>query len=402
MNKRFLRKRKIERVLGITAAGFLILAAILGFYRAESSIEPYLNELLSEEERYEQISNTTYEVIACEENSSSAYIEIAESMGYGGPLKLASLIDTSGTVIKQVIIDHKETPSYVEKVKDQKFPRQLSGKNYQNTFRLKDDLDGVSGATYTSSAMANATRQACYKVASEQLNLPVPVVDEPTIRFGLPEVLLILLYALSLFGIYSQIKWKKALRWTIMITGVLSLGFYFTVPLSLSKINSFLIGYWPQWQTNLYWYLLIGGGLVALLVTNKRTYCNWICPFGTTQQCLGLIGGAKRTIKGKAKDYIVWVQRGLAFMAIASALYFRNPGVMNYEVFGTFFSFTGSSILFAVTGLYVLASMVIKRPYCNSLCPITPVEEFIVMMKRWIVPNKMMKEIVPQLMHEKN
>lgn len=36
-------------------------------------------------------------------------------------------------------------------------------------------------------------------------------------------------------------------------------GFWFSVPLTLSRINLFLLGYWPDWYDNLYWYILVLG-----------------------------------------------------------------------------------------------------------------------------------------------
>lgn len=388
MQNRYYRKRKIERFLGVFASGLLLFAGFLGFNRSESSIVPYLNQLVNGNEQFEQISKNTYKVVSVQGEFESGFIVIGEGNGYGGPLKVAALIDTNTSVRKLIVIEDNETPGYVEKVHDQKFHRQLIDKNYHHSFKLEDDLDAVSGATYTSAAIAEATKIACYTIAQEQKGIQLPELIKPSIKFGIPELLLIALYIMSLLSVYFKLKWKKTLRWIIMILGLLTLGFWFSVPLSLLKINSIIIGYWPQWHTNLYWYLLIGGGLITLISTNKRIYCNWICPFGAAQSCLGLIGGAKNSIKGKGKNYIVWIQRGLAFIAIATALYFRNPGKFSYEIFGTFFDFTGSSILFAITALYVLASMVIKRPYCNTLCPITPVEEFLLMFKRWIIPKK--------------
>lgn len=391
MSNKFYRKRKLERLLGLAALLVLIVVSIFGLQRTENDIVPFLHQLITKNQRFEQSTTYTYKVFNSGDNEEAAYISFGESTGYGGPLKIAVLIDTSVSIQKIVIVNHNETPSYVEKVWEQKFYRQFFQKDYHNSFKLDDEVDGISGATYTSEAIAQAAKIACYTIAKEHKGIQLPELKKPLVKFGIPEILLIILYALSLFAIYDKLKWKKVLQWVIMITGLLLIGFCLSQPLSLSKMNSFLIGYWPQWQTNIYWYLLFGGGFIVLISTNKRVYCNWICPFGASQKCLGLIGGAKFSFKGRTKVIIKWIQRALAFSAIATALYFRNPGKMNYEIFGTFFSFTGTSILFFITGVYVLSSMFIKQPYCNTLCPITPVEEFILMFKKWLFPAKVIK-----------
>ena len=312
-----------------------------------------------------------------------------ECMGFGGPLEVAVLVDTGIVIQNLIITSHNETPSYVTKVLGKGFQWQIIDKTYTDEFNLEADLDGVTGATYTSSAIAGAAKEACMNIAVEQRGFQLPESTAQSIKIGIPEILLVLLYALSLYGVYSKKRWKITLRWSILIISFIVLGFWLSIPLSLLKINSFLLGYWPDWHTGMYWYLLIGGSILTLLVTNKQLYCSWICPFGAAQDCLGALGKAKYKIHGRSKDILKWVQRGLAFAAIAAALYFRNPGKFNFEIFGTFFNLTGSTILFVITAIYVLSSLFIKRLYCDTLCPIRPFEEFLLMMKKWVMPKKM-------------
>lgn len=388
MSNKFYVKRKTERILGVIALVVLIAIAISGRTRHVNGLEPKLTQLIRSDQYFEQTSTSTYKVFSKDNGQSAGYIAFGEADGYGGPLKVAALFDTSLMVQKVAVIDHKETPSYVEKVYDKSFERQLTSKGYKDAFELKEDIDAISGATYTSEAIAVATRLASYSIAHEQKGIPLPEALNPSIEFGAPEIILILLFAISLWATFGLKKWKKQVRWGTMVTGMLSLGFWLSVPLSLQKINTFLLAYWPQWQTNIYWYLLMAFVFIPLIFRNKRTYCNWMCPLGATQECLGLIGGSRISINGKAKTITTWIQRGLAFFAIAAALYFQNPGKINYEIFGTFFNFIGTSLLFLICGLYILASMFIKRPYCNTLCPITPFGDYILMMKKWLMPEK--------------
>lgn len=386
-SKRYSIKLRADRRLGLFALLILILLSVLGYRRSMDDNESLLLSLLGEKQRLELNSNGIYGVYEDENVQESAYVFTGEGMGYGGPLEVAVLVDTSVLIQKLIIITHNETPSYVSKVMGKAFPRQMIHMSYTDEFSLERDLDGVSGATYTSGAIAGAAKQACQKIAEQQKAYQIPESRSSTMKFGFPEILLILLFALSLYGVYSKVKWKKTLRWSIMIVSLIVLGFWLSVPLSILKINSFLLGYWPDWHTGIYWYLLIGGAILSLLVTNKTIYCTWICPFGTAQDCLGMIGKAKYNINGRGRDVFKWIQRTLAFVAIAAALYFRNPAKINFEIFGTFFNLTGSTILFVLTALYVLSSLFIKRPYCDTLCPIRPFEEFLLMMKKWILPK---------------
>lgn len=58
-------------------------------------------------------------------------------------------------------------------------------------------------------------------------------------------------------------------------------------------VVSVLAGYWPDWHTNLYWYLLVGGILFVTTVDAKNPYCSWLCPFGAFQECMAAVSKAK-------------------------------------------------------------------------------------------------------------
>jgi len=386
---RYVINLRVDRRLGLLALLVLLVISLLANRRSLNDNEALLLDLIGENQHLRLNSNNIFEVYTNEDAQGSAFIFSGESMGYGGPMEVAILVDTNIFIQNLLITSHNETPSFVSKVLGKGFQRQIIDKTYTDDFDLGTDLDGVTGATYTSSAMAGAAKEACLKIAEEQAGFQRPKSIVPPIKFGLPEILLILLFSLSLYGVYSKIKWKKALRWSILLISLLVLGLWLSVPLSLLKINTLFLGYWPDWHTGLYWYLLIGGTILTLLLTSKDIYCHWICPFGAAQDCLGVFGKAKYKIHGRSKDILKWVQRALAFAAITAALYFRNPGKFNFEVFGTFFNLTGSTILFVITAIYVLSSMFIRRPYCDSLCPIRPFGDFLLMMKKWMMPKKM-------------
>jgi polyferredoxin len=222
-------------------------------------------------------------------------------------------------------------------------------------------------------------------VAEEALALPVPSEPQQKLLFGVPEVTLILLFAVGYAGRRRLIKQTKLLRWGTMLTGMIVLGFMYNRPLTLSKLNMFLMGYFPEWHTNLYWYLLLGGILFVFTADNRNPYCEWFCPFGAVQECMGAIGGAKPRVSRDQQKIIDWVQRGIAWLAIVIALLLRNPGVTSYEIFGAIFQLNGTTISFAVLGIVLIASLFSHRFWCRALCPVRPVEGFIRLVRAWIL-----------------
>ncbi len=169
-----------------------------------------------------------------------------------------------------------------------------------------------------------------------------------------------------------------------MLVGMGVLGFVYNRPLTLVFINKMILGFWPAWRLNLYWYILLAGIVLIIAVGKKSPYCEWFCPFGSAQECLGVIGGAKRRIPERTHVLLRWFQRALALSAIGLALFYRNPSVSSYEVFGAFFHLIGSSFNFALLGVVLVAALFLKRPWCSYICPLRPVTDFIRLIRNWI------------------
>jgi len=377
------KTKQIDRILGITAIVTIIIAWFVGAAQSNASIEPFLYQALALADRIEKVNGKTYAAYAADGELIS-YIAIGEANGYGGPMKVAVATDLEGNVVGMSVVEQRETPSWYKRIIDSSYIQSLFGKSYADLFELGDDIDGVTGATYTSRAIAESVRRGSRQIAADGLGLPVPEEPTPRIQFGIPEIVLIALFAIGYVGHQRKFKYKKQARWLSMIAGLVVLGFIYTQPLTISFINQLLLGFWPEWQTHLYWYLLIGGIIFVFTVDNKNPYCEWFCPFGAAQECMGVVGGAKARNPKKYRNLFKWSQRGLAWLAIVLALLFRNPGLTSFEIFGTLFDLNGSMVQFALLGLVLLGALFIKRPWCGFLCPLHPVDEFIRMVRNWI------------------
>ena len=377
------KTKRLDRILGITAIVTIIIAWFVGAAQSNVSVDPFLYQALPLADRIEKVNGLTYAAYAADGELIS-YISIGEANGYGGPMKMAVATDLEGNVVGMSVVEQRETPSWYKRVIDSSYIQSLFGKSYADPFELGDDIDGITGATYTARAIAESARRGSRQIAADRLGLPVPEEPTPRIQFGIPEIVLIALFAIGYVGHQRKFKYKKQARWLSMIAGLVVLGFIYTQPLTISFINQLLLGFWPAWQTHLYWYLLIGGIIFVFTVDNKNPYCEWFCPFGAAQECMGVVGRAKARNPKKYRNLFKWSQRGLAWLAIVLALLFRNPGLTSYEVFGALFDLNGSIIQFALLALVLLGSLFIRRPWCGFLCPLHPVDEFIRMVRSWI------------------
>jgi hypothetical protein len=381
--------KKFERIAGVVALATVIAAWLIGGMRQPVNLDSFLPGALPGARVFKPVGggihagrdprNTSNPVIG--------YVTVGQAGGYGGPMRVAVGLDTSGNIAGVSIIDHKETPPFFDRIKADNYLKALVGKSYADPLAPGDDIDTVSGATVSLDALATSIRRGARHLAAEALGLPVQRPEAGRIRFALPEVLLVLLFATG-FLTYSTTldrkpKTRKSVRWVTRLAGLLLIGFVFTIPLSIININSLLAGYWPHWQTGVYWYLLIVGAFLPVVLTGKSVYCDCLCPFGAAQEVLKVAGPAKYTVPKRYGIALRWAQRLLAWAAILAALIFRNPGHFNYEVFGTFFTLTGAVVQFALLGVVLIASLFLLRPWCNFLCPIRAVSDYIRMLRLW-------------------
>jgi NosR/NirI family transcriptional regulator, nitrous oxide reductase regulator len=377
------RKKAIplQRIVLLLSVGLALAAWAFGFFSQGTDAAPFVPEVLGDAARVE-IRGSLF-VGYDPSGTVVGYAATGQSQGYGGPLELLVGIGMDGEITGVKIIEQRETPGFFKLLLDKDFFGQYPGRNYREPFQLNHDLDAVSGATVSAEGVAASARQAIRVIAAEGFSAPLPA-EKRSVQFGFPELVLIGLYAAGYFGHKLRSNaWKRRIRWGTLLSGMLILGFIYTAPLTIAQVIALMSGYWPDWHSSLYWYILIGGILFVTMVDAKNPYCSWFCPFGAFQECLAQVTKAKLYRPRQWASFFTWLQRGLAFTAVIIGLALRRPGVAGYEPFATLFDFRGRALEVAFLLIIVLASLVMYRPFCNYLCPLDPVYDFIAEVRRW-------------------
>jgi uncharacterized protein with FMN-binding domain len=341
----------------------------IGSARGQLDLNPFFALAWPEAAQTQKLTDDVYLARAAD-GSVLGYVGVQSASGYGGPLATAVAVDPEGQVRALSVVHHRETPAFFDRTIRGGILKRLTGMTHRDRIVLEDDVDGVSGATYTALALTQTVHRAVRAVAEGELGLPVPA-DERKVVFGVPEIVLIALFAVGIAQRRIRVRkqLRSRLRWATLLTGLVVLGFVYNRPFVLAHINMVLIGYWPEWQTHVYWYLLIVGLLLFKAKDEWNLYCYDFCPFGAAQDVLGQIGGAKsRPVRWS--NGLLWAKRWLIAAAISLALIYRNPGFSSYEIFGTLFKLEGSSFQFALLAILVFASMFYSRPWCQYLCPL--------------------------------
>jgi len=372
----------LPRLVLLVSVALSVAAWLVGYFSTGIDAAPFVPEVLPGAVRIETRGDLFLGYGA--DGSLVGYAATGQSQGYGGPLEMLVGLDPSGEIIGVKIISQRETPGFFKLILDKDFFGQYAGKNYRDPLQLEQDLDAVSGATVSAEGIAASARNAIRLVAQQGLGVSLPPEQRP-IQFGLPEITLIGLYAAGYFGHKQRSSlWKRRIRWGTLLVGMVVLGFVYTAPLTIAQVIALLSGYWPDWHNNLYWYILIGGILFVTTVDAKNPYCSWFCPFGAFQECLAQITNAKLYRPRRWSTFFTWLQRGLAFAAVLIGLALRRPGVAGYEPFATLFDFRGNTVEVVFLLVVSIASLMMYRPFCNYLCPLDPVYDFIAESRRWV------------------
>ena len=144
------RSLQWERFIGVAAIITIIIAGVVGANLAEGDVFPSLYEAFPEADRFEPVNGSGFKAIQDEaEEPVIGYVSLATANGYGGPLKVAVAVDLEGNIHGISIVSTKETASWMRKVLATDFIQSFVGKSYMDAFKLEDDVDGITGATYT-------------------------------------------------------------------------------------------------------------------------------------------------------------------------------------------------------------------------------------------------------------
>lgn len=372
-----LLKRLRNQFIWVVVTSLVVTAAFNGRNQSQKSKQEVVQQYFLESNYQIDPENANkwrvYDVSTQMEN----LIYLGKAYGYNGEIELLVQVDKDSLIRKIIPTNHQETPSYFDKIIKNHFFEQFQGKNVARIFSNKS-VSAISGATITSNAMIEAIKIGY----AHGENISITKARYPLL--GMLE--LIVLYLFSAGILLSKIKsrkFKKALRWISIFISILFLGFIYNQPIGYSRVSALLLGNFPNWHKEFYFYLLLAGSILLVLFTQKNVYCHSVCPFGAAQEILAKTGKAKvfRPVYNKKLKFI---QRSIALVVILLALAFNNPIITSYEVFSGFFQLTANMFLFGVLFIVIVLSLFIKRPWCHFMCPIDSVFDYVKLTRKSI------------------
>ncbi|AKG52960.1 transcriptional regulator-like protein [Dehalogenimonas sp. WBC-2] len=318
------------------------------------------------------------------------YATVNEGQGFKGLIQVAILWSENGILKKLHVLQEHEDANWWQMLVTNNYFDQYISREYTEPFIVGKDIDTVTGATFSSNGVATAVKESRFLVA-QALGNPFPKEQE-AFNFGVKELAVTLgLVIVALLRLHKSIPKYRWVRYVCLAFSLSIIGIWLTIPLNLSDIIVWLIGYVPNIHNQLYIFILVIGTIGLAIIFKKNFYCFWLCPFAAVQEIMHFMGKFSIRPNPKLLHVLVQARYFLLWFALSLALLEKNASVSTFEPWGTLFTLHGVGLQWILVGVILLAALVIKNVWCYYLCPIGAVMDIILETRRWLT-----RKIFPQ------
>jgi len=293
--------------------------------------------------------------------------------GYAGPIPMVIGFDTENRITGLHLLPNNESKNFQAYLQSLEFFEKWNGLTPGEA--LGEPVDAVSRATMTSTAVRDSiTRRLsllgsglrCGQTVAEQ-------VPEP--RMGPGDIASSSVLLLALFSFLFP-RQSARLRWVLLSASVVVLGFWNGQFLSVS-----LMGGWAVNGVNwVFVPVLVFIALLAVLlplVTGRKFYCIYLCPYGAAQELAGKISRRKKTVPAWLRSTLPGIKRLLVIFILLVLLVPLDYDLTFLEPFPAFLLQAVSAAVLIWALFFVLLSIIFPRFWCNYLCPTGQILELI-------------------------
>jgi len=383
----FVKKHTSRLVFGLAVIALLAAALYGQLSQGLSGYEAFLSQVFPEGSSFTALSTSGGVTLYQAKNAAGGQLGLitaAEGPGYGGPMSVLVGWTPNGTITAVKVPDHHEDLPWWNVLIKKNFFDQYVGRTFSEPLQLFDDIDATTGSTVSCNGVAIGVRSGRL-VLAEYLGQPYDGPPDP-IRIGWPEILvgaglLWVVLARTLPGVRRQ-NWPRAIT---LIYGFLILGVWLSIPLSLTNIAAWLVGYSPHLQTFFVIYLIVFGVIGLALLFGKNFYCFWLCPYVAVQELFHLAFGSRVRPDPKWFKVLRNARYVLLFVALFLVLALKNPSVSVFEPWNVLFSFKGTIDQWVLMFFALGAAVFIYNFWCHYLCPVGATMEIILKVRKGVL-----------------
>ena len=280
--------------------------------------------------------------------------------GYNSITPLTIYIDKNDRIVKVELCPNRESRGYINNVIKSGFLESWDGLTVEEA--LTHHVDAVSGSTYSSTAISQSLQVRMQELTSQKARL-----HSWDWMLFVKQICVLAVTILALICFFNPKKTKTLRRVTLLLS-ILILGFWSNSLLSLAMFYNWItngVSLTMQWTV----VLVAAVSIILPFVTKKSFYCQYLCPFGAVQEFVGMMPVKKITVSAKLYKFFSVLRKVILLtLIVLLALGFG----LDLSMTEPFSVFSYQSIIFEVAllaAVIVIASIFIKKPWCNYLCP---------------------------------
>jgi len=290
-------------------------------------------------------------------------------IGYQGPVDTLLAIDQNGRLVGMNARSSYENKPYSEYPNDDAyFSSIFKGRTIPQLAIMdlvKEEVEGVSGATMTSMAMAEGIVKTAGALEQENLNAGK---TKPLMNWSARDSGSLVVILFAGFVAFTRPGRHKGFR---LLHQVLLIGY-------LGLINGHVLSQalffgWAQsgvpWERAPILALLTLAALLVPMATGKPFYCHQLCPHGAAQQWIRKLRTKPVHISVKINRILEWIPFLLLAFIVLMAFRTSAHTVAILEPFDAYVWQVAGGVTIAIAILGLVASAYVPMAYCRYGCP---------------------------------
>ena len=382
--KELAQSNKIEAVSGATLTSLAIVDAISLRFGGEKQASRFPNPIQIEEVQ-EHIPAASQLIPSVTHPSLLEILDINgtklgqtgrssphadQIIGYQGPVDSLLVFDTNGSLTGMKIRSSFENEPYADYPNDDAYFASLfTGRSISQLADMnltEEEVEGVSGATMTSMAMA----EGIVKTATiwEQEKLLNQKAKKSFINWKARDYGSLAVILLAGFVAFNKRGKTKFFRVSLQVLLVCYLGL-----VNGDILSQALFAGWAQsgvpWERAPILALLTFAALLVPMTTGKAFYCHQLCPHGAAQQWMRKFRKNTGRLPKKLDGILKFLPVGLLGLVVIFAFTASAREVAILEPFDAYVWEVAGGITIAIALLSLVASAFVPMAYCRYGCP---------------------------------
>ena len=376
--------KNVEAVSGATLTSMAIIDAISMRFGGEKQASRFPNPIRIEEvtEHFpsasELIPSSTHpSLLDILDANGSKLGQVGRSsphadqiIGYQGPVDSLLILETNGTLKAMSIRSSFENQPYADYPNDDAYFASLfTGRSIPQLADMnltEEEVEGVSGATMTSMAMAEGivkTASSWERERLQSLEAKKPLLNWKARDYGSLAVML-----LAGFVAFTKRGKTKSFRISLQVLLVCYLGL-----VNGDILSQALFAGWAQsgvpWERAPILALLSLAALLVPMATGKSFYCHQLCPHGAAQQWMRKLKKKPLRLPKKLDKALQFLPAGLLALVVFLAFTGSAHTVAILEPFDAYVWEVAGGITIAIALISLVASAFVPMAYCRYGCP---------------------------------